>query len=305
MRSEQLEYLIEIANSQSITKASKTLTITPQALSLAIKNLEQELGFAVLERTNKGITVTDGGKSLIRSAKRFLADVSLLQKKLSSSPTSVINCSILATLGGLSTFFPEFLCHLYQKYPHSQITINYQPYQTVIEQIENDDCEFAFYDNVLIAEKPREMLSETLHFTAIFSYKLFCIVPQKLPIARQSSLSIKTLLKYPFILLTHQHNLNLSPYALFSYFDQKPAEIIHASDPIMFNEMVSSGLGVALKLIPPNIPVEKYTLPDAKLIPLNYKDFAVIFGYLTKKTVDELSADAKKLLSELKKYATF
>ena len=47
MQIEQLEYLIEIGKHKSLNSASKALHMTPQALSMAIKRLENELGVPI------------------------------------------------------------------------------------------------------------------------------------------------------------------------------------------------------------------------------------------------------------------
>ena len=58
MRTEQLLYLLEISKNPSLHIASEKLNMTPQALSASIRKLEEEVGFAVLERTTQGVTLT-------------------------------------------------------------------------------------------------------------------------------------------------------------------------------------------------------------------------------------------------------
>ena len=302
MRLEQFEYLIEVANHQSITKASKQLNITPQALSLSIKNLENELGFRLFDRTNKGISVTDGGKSLIKITKQFLSSIHTLQSKLAPAKTQAsLSYAIMSTMGGISTFFPYFLSHLYQKYPGSQVKIDYQPYQNVISRINDGSHEFALYDKVIIQDKPREIIDEAITFIPFFQYKLFGVIPNDLPIAHQSSVSMKTLLKYPFVLTVLNQNLQLSSYDLLFAFG-KPKEIIYAADLVMANEMVSAGLGVSLKMIPPNVAPEKYSLPNAKLIPLSNRSIQIHCGYLSRQDISALSSEAQQIITEIETF---
>lgn len=54
MRTEQLEYLLETAQSSSISKAGEKLHITQQSLNAALKRLEVELGATLLERNYAG-----------------------------------------------------------------------------------------------------------------------------------------------------------------------------------------------------------------------------------------------------------
>ena len=60
---EQLEYLLEISKHKSIASASTMVHLTPQALSLSIKRLEEELQVPLLTRTSKGVFLTEEGKN--------------------------------------------------------------------------------------------------------------------------------------------------------------------------------------------------------------------------------------------------
>ena len=72
MRLEQLKYLIEIANSKSINKAAQNLYITQPALSIAINSLEEELQYALLKRTKKGVMLTEDGIRVMKEAQMVL-----------------------------------------------------------------------------------------------------------------------------------------------------------------------------------------------------------------------------------------
>ncbi len=56
-----LYYLIEIGQAGSFTLAAEKLHITRPALSTAIKNLENDLGFSLLNRRQDGVTLTEQG----------------------------------------------------------------------------------------------------------------------------------------------------------------------------------------------------------------------------------------------------
>lgn len=65
MHIKQLEYVQEIATCHSITKAAQNLYISQQALSEALKLLENELGFALFIRSNKGVKLTPSGEKIL------------------------------------------------------------------------------------------------------------------------------------------------------------------------------------------------------------------------------------------------
>lgn len=66
MQIKQFEYVQEIAACKSITQAAKKLYISQQALSEALKLLEDELGFCIFVRSNKGVALTSAGEKLLQ-----------------------------------------------------------------------------------------------------------------------------------------------------------------------------------------------------------------------------------------------
>lgn len=68
MRIEHLVILVEIVKQNSMKAASEQLFMTPQALSSAVKSLEEELNVQIFLRSNKGISVTEKGRVVIKFA---------------------------------------------------------------------------------------------------------------------------------------------------------------------------------------------------------------------------------------------
>ena len=65
IRLEALLYLREIAKTKSINKAADSLYVSKSALSTAIKNLEDEFGVALLNRSVHGVTLTEAGENVV------------------------------------------------------------------------------------------------------------------------------------------------------------------------------------------------------------------------------------------------
>ena len=66
MTLDQINYVLEIERTGSINKAAANLFITQSAQSLAIPNLERELGQPIFVRSSRGVFPTPYGKSFIR-----------------------------------------------------------------------------------------------------------------------------------------------------------------------------------------------------------------------------------------------
>ncbi|MDE5779483.1 MAG: LysR family transcriptional regulator [Lachnospiraceae bacterium] len=61
----QLLYVVEVSKTKSINATAHTLFVTQSCVSTAIRELEDELGIIIFNRTNRGITITKDGEAFI------------------------------------------------------------------------------------------------------------------------------------------------------------------------------------------------------------------------------------------------
>lgn len=79
MRTEYLQYILEVKKQKSISKAAKALFISQPSLSIAISNVENEVGYTIFERNVKGVMLTPEGERLVAKAEKILSDVEELK----------------------------------------------------------------------------------------------------------------------------------------------------------------------------------------------------------------------------------
>lgn len=72
MYNKQLDTFIQVADQGSFSKAAELLYISPTAVLKQINLLESDLGFTLFVRTNRGIFLTEAGKSLYKDAKHLI-----------------------------------------------------------------------------------------------------------------------------------------------------------------------------------------------------------------------------------------
>lgn len=75
MNLRQLAYFVRIAESGSFSAAADALHVAQSALSRHIKELEEELGGALLDRGSRGVSLSDSGKVLFERAKFILSQL--------------------------------------------------------------------------------------------------------------------------------------------------------------------------------------------------------------------------------------
>ena len=93
----QVKYVLEIAKYQNISRAADALYVSQPALSLQIKKLEEELGFALFVRTPHGVRLSQNGEIFREKA------------------TAVMSCLLYTSLSPFLSLFD-----LAAKSPHSR-----------------------------------------------------------------------------------------------------------------------------------------------------------------------------------------
>ena len=74
MRFEQLECLLAVEETGSFVGAAQKMFLTQQAVSMSMKQLEQELGQTILIRENKKTNFTAFGEEVVVFARKMLND---------------------------------------------------------------------------------------------------------------------------------------------------------------------------------------------------------------------------------------
>lgn len=87
MRTEHLQYLLDVIHYGSINKASQKLFLSQQQLSKIISSLEEDFHTPILVRTSKGILLTPEGQLIVEKIRPLLAEISTLQKNFSAKST--------------------------------------------------------------------------------------------------------------------------------------------------------------------------------------------------------------------------
>lgn len=91
-----LKYAVETAKAGSINKAAEALYLSQPNLSRAIRELENDLGITIFERSAKGMTLTHAGDEFINYAKNILRQIESVEKiyKEGSSPKQRFSISV-------------------------------------------------------------------------------------------------------------------------------------------------------------------------------------------------------------------
>src|SRR5947199_5478143 len=116
-----LRYFVAVAEMENVSRAALKLHVSQPALSRQIRDLEDELGFSLLERTAKSVRLTDAGRAFLDNARALLqnADEAVTKARAvaSAEPTELhVGYSPPPT----AEILPKLLraCHWAEHNPH-------------------------------------------------------------------------------------------------------------------------------------------------------------------------------------------
>lgn len=78
----QLRYFVAIVEQGSFSKAAATLNVAQPALSLHVRNMEADLGTALLFRSPQGVMATEAGEILLRNARIIIDQFAITQEEI-------------------------------------------------------------------------------------------------------------------------------------------------------------------------------------------------------------------------------
>lgn len=78
MTIQQCKYILAIAKYGSMNEASKALLISQASLSTAVRELEDEFGIRIFDRSNKGVRITRDGAEFIRYARQLISQYEVI-----------------------------------------------------------------------------------------------------------------------------------------------------------------------------------------------------------------------------------
>ncbi len=99
MNTHHLKYAIEVERTCSITQAAENLYMGQPSLSKAIKEMEDSIGYAVFERTSKGVTPTQKGLEFLAYARNILHQIEKMEALSDNAVTNTQSFNITIPRG--------------------------------------------------------------------------------------------------------------------------------------------------------------------------------------------------------------
>lgn len=191
MNIEYLYYFYKVATAGSISKVAKSAHISQSALSQQISKLEEVLGCKLLDRSNKGVELTDKGIIVLKYADNIIRTYDAMLAQLESSDEEYRNIRIEACRSIATYSLPCVMYKVKDKFPKYNYELKPNESDLIEENVMNNICDIG-----VIYSKPK---NQSLSYYKIGMDKIVLVSPGKYRISEE--IDFNDLVKYPLILL--------------------------------------------------------------------------------------------------------
>jgi DNA-binding transcriptional LysR family regulator len=287
MELRHLRYFVAVAEMENVSRAAmQRLHVSQPSLSRQIRDLEDELGVQLLERTSKSVRLTDAGRAFLDEARAILkhTDEAVVKVRTIAGKSETelhVGDWPLAT----GRVMPALLRAYQQAVPNVKVKVHDWPVEKNIAGVREGRLQLA----IILPPLKANALDE-LRFEPLFTGRVCLAVSRDHPFAKRQSIALADAAREPFIGLTHEDYPRYVEYlnAIFARVNQKPRLVEEQDGWSGVFSAVSAGTGVAL-----SSDVFSYTFNDRiKCVRLTPEPKRVAIGIITRK--GKLSAAAEK-----------
>lgn len=186
MNVNQLKYFIELGRTKSFSRAAERLQISQPALSLQIRNLEEEAGLTLVDRTKKPLALTPEGElffSKTLKIVRLLDELSQLSVEMEEKVEGKIRLGIIPTLSPY--LVPIFIGELHRKYPQIFLDIVELKTEEIITRLTYNELDLGILSTPLS--------TRNIGFKPLFYERFFLYVSEKNKLSAEERIDLEDL----------------------------------------------------------------------------------------------------------------
>jgi LysR family transcriptional regulator, benzoate and cis,cis-muconate-responsive activator of ben and cat genes len=244
MELRHLRYFVAIAEMENVSRAALKLHVSQPALSTQIRDLEDELGFMLFERTAKSVRLTDAGFLFLKEARAVLERTGEAVRNLRAFAQAGETQLQVGYSLALRTQIVSPALHAFQKaMPKVHVKLHDWTGEKIVAGLRDGRLQLAF-----IVRPPKRGALRGLRFEELTREQVRLAVPPNHPFAQRRSVSLTDAAREPFIALTREdfpyYNTYLS--AVFAPVKNKP-QVIEEHDSITsLISAIEAGTGVGM-----------------------------------------------------------
>lgn len=252
MNLKQAQYVKTIAECGSITAAAKRLFVSQPSLSQMLRQLEQETGLPIFDRSTSPMRLTYAGEKYLHAAERILAanaelDSQLREIRQEHAGRLRLGISVTRAMQVMPLVIPVFQ----QQYPNVNLQLTESGSANLEELLGCGDIDLAF--------AALESTSPSLAYELIEKETIGILAGRDTAVARQyptgTALPVETFRREQFISLTKGHSSRITQDKLFRKYGLTP-NILLETDALEVGRRVALEAGACMLL--PSIYIDGY-----------------------------------------------
>ena len=180
MTTKQIDYCIELAHTLNFSRAAENMFVSQPTFSYQIRMLEEEIGFAVFERSGKGATLTPAGAQFVATLASLREDLKRAIEQgqnFSAKYTDSISISLMVFQAVF--FLPEAMRLFGETHPEVQITPVFQ-YENGVEAFLRNEVDILF----ALKEQTKHIPGIAVH--DLFESRVYLIADKNDPLAAKN-----------------------------------------------------------------------------------------------------------------------
>lgn len=163
----QLQVFLKVTQTKSITKAAQELHLTQPAVSIQLKNLQDQFDIPLTEIIGRKLYVTDFGKEIAIAAEKILDEVSAINFKTLAYKGQLIGRLKISVVSTGKYVMPYFLSDFLRQHEGVELVLDVTNKAIVLNSLEMNEVDFS-----LVSVMPENLQVENIE---LMENKLFLV----------------------------------------------------------------------------------------------------------------------------------
>lgn len=240
MEIRQLKAFLAIAEAKTFTAGARRVNVTQAAISMQIRQLEEEVGLPLFTRTPRRVILTEAGEHLLERARKILREHDAAVAEIAEIAGSEHGRLRIGSASGTFAMnqLPVILQEIRRKYPNSELTVTAGTSSRLVDRILHGEIDTAF------VSLPVDNLS--ISTESLFSDEIVAVAWPGHPLAKEKYISAATLAGENLILGERGGNTRRMIDEFFAAANVRPNITMELSRQEAINRMVEIGMGVGI-----------------------------------------------------------
>ena len=233
----QLQVFLTVCRHQNITRAAEELDLTQPAVSIQLKNFQDQFHIPLTETIGRRMYITDFGNEIAQVAENILHEVEVINAKALGYRENLSGRLRISVVSTGKYVMPYFLSSFLQKYNGVELTMDVTNREKVLNDLAKNEVDFA-----LVSLPPGKIQVDELE---LLPNKLFLIGNTRQRLGNTSP-SRELFQRWPLILRERGSGTRLS---MEKYLERNriiPARKLELTSNEAVKQAVLSGIGLSI-----------------------------------------------------------